>query len=719
MRNISHIALALLVLIQCFDIQAIPARNTTAIISQPDGSTFTALLKGDEFMKIFTTADGYAITMDAEGFYCYAEYDAEGCKHSTGIRVKGDNRADAPASSMNIPLDIIRQNALDKRAAAGIRFPDNITLMERLSSSQGSMPGTRTETKPEKKVLVLLVQYEDVKFKYQREDFVNMMSQEGYNGYGATGCAQEYFEDQFNGKVNFSFDVSEIITLSKKRAYYGANGSDGSDVRAPQMVREACIKVDNNVNFSEYDSDKDGVVDNLFLFFAGGDEAQFAGEECIWSHAWTVNADKQGELYLDGIKIDAYACTSELFTVSLDYNNKPLKMTMAGIGTFCHEYSHTLGLPDFYDTDYDKSGGTSIGFHGITSVMDSGPYNNNGRTPPAYNAVEREMLGITVPEEMKVGQNTLLPIAYNGNSMKLSTDTPDEYFLIEYRKKEKWDSFIGGSGVLIYHIDKSTNNSGYSDYYRLDLTANQRWKLNEINCNPAHQCADLIEACGNESTLIKKNIFFPHDKTLTYQPVSWNGIASNYSIYGINCYDDRADFFVGNILDEVVQNVEMEVFQDCAILSWSIRGEQAEVGTCVLKYENTSKKANYVNGKYYVYLEGLTHNTEYSLFIEFPEIEYQKQITFKTLNINPFELPYIVMNGKHVIRINNVITKGSRLPLVVKNAKNSDVTWSFNGQTIERSDDGYFTILENGILKAVINNPYGGRNIIIKEIEVK
>ena len=43
---------------------------------------------------------------------------------------------------------------------------------------------------------------------------------------------------------------------------------------------------------------------------------------------------------LDGVTVDTYACGSELMGIS--------GKTLDGIGTMCHEYSHCLGLPDFY-----------------------------------------------------------------------------------------------------------------------------------------------------------------------------------------------------------------------------------------------------------------------------------------------------------------------------------------------------------------------------------
>ena len=79
----------------------------------------------------------------------------------------------------------------------------------------------------------------------------------------------------------------------------------------------------------------------------------------------------------DGVTIDKYAVFNELS--GSNTNN------IDGIGTVCHEFSHCLGLPDFYETTY------TYGYYGMGSwsLMCSGSYNNDGYTPIGYSAYEK------------------------------------------------------------------------------------------------------------------------------------------------------------------------------------------------------------------------------------------------------------------------------------------------------------------------------------------
>ena len=159
---------------------------------------------------------------------------------------------------------------------------------------------------------------------------MNMLTREGYSANGATGSAREYFNQQFNGKYEFSFDVTDIVTVSNSRSYYGGNDANGDDLRPHKMVMEACELVDSKVDFSKYDQDGDGEVDNVFVFFAGLDEDAGASEDHIWSHAWYIKDGAGRNLELDGVLINRYACASELEGSSYQ------ESYMTGIGTFCH-----------------------------------------------------------------------------------------------------------------------------------------------------------------------------------------------------------------------------------------------------------------------------------------------------------------------------------------------------------------------------------------------
>ena len=708
-----------------------PARPGKILLTQPDGSKFYAVFAGDEFMKIKMTEDGEAIIQDEQGWWCYAVYDSRGIKISTGCRV--GSSSPIPAGTRNIPYEYLSRRATDKRRTAETSRLYRLEGRVRLHSQD--------HEKNNKAVLVILAQFagdgEIFKSSTPKADFAQMLTKEGYNYNGATGSAKEYFDQQFNGKYDFSFDVTDVVTLPEDREYYGGNDNEGDDLRPHEMVIHACKLVDKDVDFRQYDQDGDGEVDNVFVFFAGLDEASGASEEHIWSHAWYIYDGAGERLELDGVLINRYACSSEL--------EGGAKMT--GIGTFCHEYTHTLGLPDFYDTDYPV-GGFAAALWGSTSLMDGGNYNNDGNTPPYFNAIEREILGLSQPVVIEgAGKYTLSPIN-EGIYYRINTSTTDEYFLIEYRKETGWDRFIGGEGVLIYHIDKSSNNAGYSDLYNRNVTASFRWaKQTEVNALAEHQCADLIEADNRTDTFSNYTdlvyiqsqrslggIFFPYGDANFLTPFStpglnvWGNTSVALAITDIEIKGEEAVFNVVELsLDDMPTpiNVQSDVFSDGAIISFESSLEFS--GDAKVEYGPSggamqSVMVNpYQPGKWTVELKGLRSMTSYSLQVSFVSQGLSgspAKVSFMTKRRPSFELPFIHMDSKGR-NGDGTFQKGSKLPLKVYNATGvKEILWTFNGKTINVSPDLYYVLETSGTLQARLLWKDGTEDIIIREIRV-
>ena len=698
-----------------------PARHGDVTFIQPDGSRFSGRVRGDEFMKIVTTASGNAIIRDADGWWCYAIYGTDGSRSSSGYRVGGDTPSHVLGESAMIPYDLLAQRAHNKRY--GTRTRPEKTVLSRVRSLHSSA----TEEKPEvvsKHGIVILAQYSDVKFKHTKEDFVNLLTQEGYSVGGATGCAKEYFDKQFNGMFNFEFHVSEIVTLDGVRSYYGSNNSYGDDKHPAEMVAEACELADDGTDFSIYDDDNDGYVDNVFVFFAGADEADDPDNnaDCIWSHAWYITSGAGlSELKLDGKIIDQYACTAELMPGN----------EIAGIGSFCHEFSHTLDLPDFYDTDYAYSEGWAPGLWGSTSLMDGGNSNNDFNTPPYYNAMEREIMGLSEPELIESnGTYRLEPIHKEGRYYRLDTDKPEEYYLFECRSKEGWDRYIGGSGMLVYHIDRSSP---------------RLWEENKVNVRPSHQNADLIEADGRSNSLNNSNyqslmdnissIFFPYNKAdkLTSDSTPglrfWSGNKCKISITNITRDGDDIVFSVSGFEGEnppLPANLSATAFMDAAIIRFesdrAYQGEATVTWGMTGKEETTVKVSPYEAGKYSLTLEGLEPgNKTYSVSVcfELDGIVGEKHsISFMTSRPAPVEWPYIYV-GKVEADENGELAPETEIALRVYNGKDSeDINWSYNGKFIRPEGDGFFTVTESGVLKAYVYWADGSVDILEKKINV-
>ena len=192
--------------------------------------------------------------------------------------------------------------------------------------------------------------------------------------------AQDYLNDQSGGETEFIFDLAPAVTLSKPCSYYGSNYSDRRDALLYEAVREACSLVSDRIDFSLYDNDSDGYVDNVFILAAGLSEADGAPSESIWPQQGKMS-DFKASFSMDGKTVDSFAVSCELASDS-GLNPRP-----AGIGVFCHELAHVFGLHDLYDTDGTGSGGESKGLW-RTSLMDEGCKNSDGNCPPNLNALE-------------------------------------------------------------------------------------------------------------------------------------------------------------------------------------------------------------------------------------------------------------------------------------------------------------------------------------------
>ena len=323
--------------------------------------------------------------------------------------------------------------------------------------------------------LVLLVEFSDNSFYEDHTPglFDEMMNGEDYTYGGATGSASRYFRDQSSNEFRPQFDVVGPVKLTRNVNFYGQNIGQNEDAYAQEMVAEACLQADTlyNVDFTQYDNDGDGVVDFVYVFYAGYGESYGAPSYTIWPH--------QGQLsqfglncQVDGLTIDRYACSCELKYTS--------GHTIEGIGTFCHEFGHVLGLPDLYQTN-----GGNDHFLASWDIMDIGCYNNDSHTPPSYSAFERycmRWLEYTDIDRPATGL-PLQHIAASNQAYRLTSANEGEYFLLENRQSTGWDAHTGGHGLLITHIDYE----GYA------------WQGNRVNNDASHPRVTIVAADGTRS----------------------------------------------------------------------------------------------------------------------------------------------------------------------------------------------------------------------------
>jgi len=557
MKSISIFVVFLIVLfIPTVHLDAVRATPFPVTITQPDGSQLTIRLHGDEYYNYKTTLDGYPLMPDSNGILTYAKVDASGNLISTLVKASNiEKRSDTEKSfvktlSVNTDFTKLRQLA---RATRSINAVTETSYLK-------TYPLTGTP-----KSLVILVNFKDLSFVTPdpKTAFTNLLNQKGYSANGATGSATDYFHDSSTGVFNPQFDVVGPFTLPQNMAYYGGNDSSGDDVNPQQMVIDACaMAAASGVDFSQYDTDKNGVVDNVFIYYAGYNEAEGGPKNSIWPHRWTL-ADLTTKF--NNVSVYDYACTSELRSNS--------GSNMCGIGTFCHEFGHVLGLPDYYVTS-----GTDHHTLSEWNIMDYGPYLNNGRTPPSYSAWDRFYLNWLKPTELKVtgtysldaltSSNSAYLISQNGNfNMNSTSPSPAEFFTLENRQQKGWDTYLPGHGMLVSHI-----------YYNQST-----WENNTVNNAASAMGVDIVEADGTaitESTSIDPTLSgdpFPGtSKVTSYTPLLRAGTDIHKPLVNIQEINGIIKFHFGSkiVLTQNLQSFSTVQGTPSAVQSVTVSGTE-------------------------------------------------------------------------------------------------------------------------------------------------
>lgn len=316
---------------------------------------------------------------------------------------------------------------------------------------------------------------------------VNLLQTQLFDGPWDPMTMTEHYEEMSYGQYHLSGTVYGWYELSENAAYYEGSQTppyDNGFIDPPggvgSFLKESLDLADVEIDFTQYDNDgddgepnsgdDDGVVDVTFFVHSGaGGEA---GGPPIWSHRWSYSAMWSSPYQTDDIGIDGNPILID------DYIMQPAENSMGGlieIGVFSHEFGHALGLPDLYDTDYSSDA------IGDWCLMAGGAH---GAYPAHMSAWCKEMLGWVVPVMVEMNTDTIAfpPVQTNDFVLKVWSDgQPDalggqgyshiedpgrEYFLIENRQHLGSDVQLGGTGLLIYHID-NTQWGNWNDTRRL------------------------------------------------------------------------------------------------------------------------------------------------------------------------------------------------------------------------------------------------------------
>ena len=445
--------------------RSVPAkRGVWRTVTLSNGLTVKARLCGDEHAHWWQAEDGSCFDVDSLG--------------------KG--KAVVPQELMSKARSRMAARRQAARRANAKKASQRIATNGNKGKFQGQRHG-----------LIILVNFADSKFNTSKFGptqtlYSRIANEANYGENNFKGSISDYFKAQSGGQFLLDFDVAGPVTLPHGYSYYGQNDDYGYDMRPKEMVKEACQAVDGSVDFSKYDWDGDGEVEEVFVVYAGNGEHDTNNQpNLIWPHMDNLaNYDEQ--LTLDGVTINTYACASEL------NSNK----TLSGIGTFCHEFSHCMGFPDMYDTASD---GNNFGM-GSWDLMDYGSYNGDGYVPAGYSGYEKMVCGWTTPIELDkpMTVNGMERLADMGQTYIIyNKGNRNEYYILENRQQSGFDKYLPGSGLLIEHIDYdkdiwewnavNTTNGGYYAEGSTTPSYNDHQRITIFHANN-------IEYDGNNAT---------------------------------------------------------------------------------------------------------------------------------------------------------------------------------------------------------------------------
>jgi M6 family metalloprotease-like protein len=495
--------LILLVMIVPFQLYGIGADPAPVRIVQADGSAITLVQRGDEWFNWVTTTDGYRVIRNSAGIYEYVSLLKSGEPIPSGV--KASNPGNRTFAEVEFVRRLTTHMGVNEKTIAEARQNAWSASSLKGVSSHKAFPASGT-----RKLLMILANFNDTQSTYLQGDFSSLMNQLNYNG---TGSFRDYYLENSLGLLEVVTVVTEWVNLPQSRVYYAAQNKRGEF--AYEAIKAASLQMD----LSQFDNDGDGIVDAIAIIHQGRGRESSANPDDMWSFAWSLSAAgySTAQRTFNGVLVNG-------FTVQPELNGAGTGIIQ--IGVICHEFGHVLGVPDYYDTDYELNG--SFDGTGNWDLMGNGGYNGliSGSLPAHHNPLTKYELGWAQLQTISTpGNITLPPIIQSGSVLRVnsgSKSTSNEYFLLENRVRMGFDGALPGEGLIIYHVDG-------------DWIASQR-NQNTINTS-AHQGMYPLAAMG---AINSDGCPFPGvggvtaftDET-TPSSLAWDGSPANQSITGI------------------------------------------------------------------------------------------------------------------------------------------------------------------------------------------
>jgi len=337
-----------------------------------------------------------------------------------------------------------------------------------LSRRQLPTPSKDWDSEKIYRQLVILFSFSDTDFSREnpKEWYHQILNEPGYNEGKGPGCMADYFREQSGGLFNLQFDVYGPYQVSSKAQPYDKPNENTRNYGIDRMVEatKQMIAENPDLNFKVYDWNGDGTIEQVIYIFAGIGGNQATKES--FGHIWPNTSNFTAVTAPDGTVIRNYSSSAELWVGGVS----------CGIGTICHEYSHSLGLPDIYPTN------STSAYYSVCDewdLMDGGNFTNGGWCPPNYTAQEKMLLGWATATELTeaIAITDMAPQSRGGEIYSIH-HTDNEYLLLENRQQVGWDLGVPGKGLVIYHVDYNKS----------------KWGGNSVNAEDKHFRFQLVHA---------------------------------------------------------------------------------------------------------------------------------------------------------------------------------------------------------------------------------
>lgn len=514
-----------------------PVRRTIQH-TQPDGTALTVSSYANGHYALFTADDGTPLFLADDGHYYYARIVGSSLA-SSGIAAHNaaERSASERARLKALALTAADAQSLLEQEVAAARPAAPASRAAAASNDglgeYGVSYGYTVSSIGSPVIPVVLAEFADRTFQdtITIDKLTRFFNQEGYaDERYAVGSVRDYFVDQSAGLFTPTFKIVARVKLSGGYATYGADRGSTIDYNRSKFVREVLDSASLTVDFAQY---KNGESVPLVAIMHAGPGQQSSFEDGCSDYLWARFQQQTYSVNGGNTKISSYLYFDELFQTYGTGRNDITEAHLDGIGLFCHEFGHALGLPDFYYTGSSTAISDTLRTMEYWDIMDYGQYTYNGYRPTGYTAYERSAMGwLKLKELTEADYVTLYPLGEEAKGPTAciirNPEEEKEYYILENRKSSRWYTATFGVGMLMTHVDYSKN----------------LWSLNQVNNTPAHQRMAFVPADGRkEGHTLKQN----DGTTLT--------TAQFYAAY-------RADLFPGE--NDVTQWTSFPVFNGTA-----------------------------------------------------------------------------------------------------------------------------------------------------------